>query len=179
MRTKSYSTIRTMSSWLLAAWVSSLLAMTCAGATFTTTNGSTVSGEIQFTTSGSVFVKVDAVSVERLKRSDLSPESEAAVAAWEGSNPANAGLSTKFDNQPQPVKMKSPERTPDISSASGVVMLAVVVDEKGRVASALVRESSDPRFNSPSVEAMNGWEFAPLTKNAQPTRGLMFVPIQY
>jgi len=180
MRTIRYSSpLRTASSILFAACLLVSAAVTSAAASLQTTDGTTVDGDIQFTTGGSVFVNTEGQQVTRLKKKELTDEASAAVDAWEASNPSHAGLSTKFDSKPQPVKMKTPDRTPDISDASGIVMLAVVVDESGGVEQAFVKDSSDPRFNDPSVDAMRNWAFAPLTKDAKPTRGLMFVPLQY
>lgn len=179
MRTRRYSTLRTETHFLIAAWVFLIAAISGVAATLSTTDGSSVTGDIRFTTSGSVFVGVNGQEVTRLKKKELTPESSATVEAWESSNPNHAQLSTKFDSQPQPIKMKNPERTEDIADVSGIVMLAVLVDESGAVEQAFVKDSSDIRFNEPSLTAMQAWEFAPLTKNAQPTRGLMFVPLQY
>lgn len=162
---------------LLAALA--LAAVAATAATLRTTDGATFDGEIRFTTSGSVFLVSADESVVRLKKGDLAADSSAAVDAWEAANATNAGLSTKFDSRPQPVRMKSPERPSELSDAQGIVMLAVIIDESGAVDNAFVRDSSDPRFNQSSVEAMKSWAFAPLTRDSQPTRGLMFVPLQF
>lgn len=178
MRTKRYIHLphRTLLTALCAILIT---AFTASAGNFSTTEGESATGEIAFTTDGSVFVNIGNDEVARLKKKELTPDSEAMVTAWEASHPASANMSTKFDNKPQPLKMKSPERSADIAKETGIVMLAVLITETGVVDNAFVKDSSDSRFNGPSLAAMKAWEFAPLTKDSQPTRGLMFVPLQY
>lgn len=178
MRTKCYSTLGSGRFWL-ALVCFFLGGLGAHAANFQTADGESASGDLQFTTSGSIFVHVGGDRVAQLRKGDLTADSMAMVAAWEGSNPSKSNLSTKFDSRPQPVRMRSPQRDGSIANLSGVVMLAVVVNESGSVEDAYVKDSSDPRFNSASVDAIRGWEFTPLTVASKPSRGMMFVPLQY
>ncbi len=153
--------------------------MSAGAATLHTNDGGSTSGTLEFTTSGSVFVKTGGNEVAQLKKSDLTPGSIATVEAWEASNTDLANLSTKFDSRPQPVTIKNPERTRDLESLSGIVVLAVVVNASGAVEEAFVKDSSEPRFNGVSVDALRSWSFTPITVASQPSRGIMFVPLQY
>jgi hypothetical protein len=159
-----------------------ILCLACfglSGATYATATGELVEGDIAFTTEASVFVETAQRQVTRVKKNGLTAESASAVTAWEASHRQNSLLATKFDAKPAPTKIKTPVRDETLEDVSAIVMLAVLIDEEGRVDNAYIKATSDVRFNDPSIEAMQAWEFSPLQKESEPTRGLLFVPLHY
>jgi len=61
----------------------------------------------------------------------------------------------------------------------GWVKLIVIIDERGKVIRATVRESSHREFEKPSIEAVLQWKFEPGTKNGKPVKVRRIQPLSF
>lgn len=60
----------------------------------------------------------------------------------------------------------------------GVVLLEILIDERGRVARARVLESV-PELNEAAVKAVKKWRFAPATKDGRPVATIAHAPVTF
>ncbi len=63
--------------------------------------------------------------------------------------------------------------------APGRVVIVFVVNERGRVESPVVQESSDPVFTGPALAAIRKWRFEPGKRNGEAVRFRMRQPITF
>jgi len=61
----------------------------------------------------------------------------------------------------------------------GLVMLVVIIDERGKVIRATVKESSRKEFEKPAIEAVLQWKFEPGIKNGKPVKVRRVQPISF
>lgn len=73
---------------------------------------------------------------------------------------------------PTTVKQEFPHvpKTAVPSSAMGKGMLELVIDERGQVESALLREPISPLYDRMLITTAKGWKYRPATKDGQPVR---------
>jgi protein TonB len=86
-----------------------------------------------------------------------------------------------LDRSPEAVRQPQPIYPLDarIKKETGVVVVAFVVDESGRVLNPRVVSSSDPVFEAPTLRAIEHWRFAPGTLRGVPVRFRMSVPVAF
>lgn len=85
-----------------------------------------------------------------------------------------------LDQKPRAVYQPSPTITKEVrKKAPGTVYIVFVVDQNGRVESAMVQQSTDPVFEKPALAAVKQWKFEPGKRNGQPVRFRMRVPITF
>jgi len=61
----------------------------------------------------------------------------------------------------------------------GWVKLVVIIDERGKVIKATVKESSHREFERPSIEAVLQWKFEPGTKNGKAVKVRRIQPLSF
>lgn len=178
--------MRTMSihpqlSWRRSLGFAALIfahALLC-GEELTTTDGTVYSGEIVCTAAHTVFLEDAQERLVLVKKRDLGPDGLEQVSSWEGSHPDLTELPSKFDSKPTILRRRIPDRR-ELGSVNGaVIMFALVIDESGTVDEVFVKDSSDERIVEPTRAAMQHWAFAPLTVDATPSRGVIFMPVQF
>jgi protein TonB len=92
-----------------------------------------------------------------------------------------SGVVTKFDEAPRALKTKPPRypETLRTQGVSGAVVLALVIDEQGKVMAADVRRASHDAFREPALAAVQGWTFTPAKVGGQPVRALVQIPLNF
>lgn len=88
---------------------------------------------------------------------------------------------TKVDVNPVPTKTPPPEYPSEAKRMghSGVVAVSIVIDEKGKVASAQVVKSSNPDFDAPALAAVKKWTFKPGKKDGVAVKTKVTVPLRF
>ncbi len=61
----------------------------------------------------------------------------------------------------------------------GWVKLVVIIDERGKVIRATIKESSHREFEKPSIESVLQWKFEPGTKNGKPVKVRRIQPLSF
>ncbi|TVP81046.1 MAG: energy transducer TonB [Puniceicoccaceae bacterium] len=74
-----------------------------------------------------------------------------------------------LDKRPEVVRQNAPMYPPNArrEGLSGYVRVSFVIDQNGAVVSVRVISSSDPVFESPTIDAVRQWRFTPGEKNGQ------------
>jgi len=90
-----------------------------------------------------------------------------------------AGVYTKFDKNPAPVRTPPPQVPGDLTSVNGLVAVVVVIDETGTVTQASVAKSSNPGFEQASLEAIRKWKFKPAEVGGQPVKAKVTIPFHF
>jgi len=91
-------------------------------------------------------------------------------------------ISSKFlDNPPRTRSQVAPNYPADAKNAgvTGEVTVEFVVDEGGRVQTARVVQSTDTRFESATLRAVQKWRFEPGKKNGRAVRFRMVAPVVF
>lgn len=88
---------------------------------------------------------------------------------------------TKVDEAPVPVKTPPPVVPSEFKKpgASGMVLVVVVIDETGAVATAEVAKASNDELREPSLNAVKGWRFKPAKLEGKNVRVRLTIPIRY
>jgi len=88
---------------------------------------------------------------------------------------------TDYDERPVPVKAVPPVYPPDMlrMGASGLVTVAVLVDEKGDVVQREVAKSTRREFEQAALDAVRKWKFKPAQKAGAPVKAKIALPIQF
>lgn len=88
---------------------------------------------------------------------------------------------SKVDEPPLPVRTPPPKYPDSLRRAgvSGVVAVALVIDERGTVIEAAVTKSSNAAFDLPSVEALKSWRFRPARVDGTAVRVRVTVPMHF
>jgi len=86
---------------------------------------------------------------------------------------------TKFDKPPVPTKTPPPIYPASLKGVNGMVAVVVIIDEKGSVVDATVTKSSDPAFESPSLDAIKRWKFKPAEKDGQAVKAKVTIPVRF
>ena len=94
---------------------------------------------------------------------------------------ANTAGVTDVDVRPTPIKTPPPEYPSKMKQRgiSGVVALAVEIDETGAVTSCSVSKSSNPEFDQPAMDAVKNWKFKPAQKDGNPVKVRIVIPIKF
>ncbi len=86
-----------------------------------------------------------------------------------------------LEDKPQPRKQTAP-RYPSDARRKGLQGFAVaefVIDENGDVASVEIKQSSNPVFDAPTIEAIRQWQFTPGQKDGRPVKTRTRVKLPY
>jgi protein TonB len=88
---------------------------------------------------------------------------------------------TKVDVNPVPVRTPPPDYPESMKrqGISGVVAVAIVIDETGVVTSAAVAKSTQSDFEAPALAAVKKWKFKPAKKDGTPVKIKVTVPIRF
>lgn len=94
---------------------------------------------------------------------------------------ATPEIHTAVDVRPSPVMTPPPDYSKELRAAgtAGVVLLSVVIDDKGKVQTCEVIKSAARELERPSVVAVKRWKFKPAEKNGQPVWTRLQIPIQF
>ena len=85
-----------------------------------------------------------------------------------------------LDQKPQIMYQPGPNYTPKLrTKAPGQVNIIFIVDERGRVVDPRIRNSSDPIFEKPALDAVKKWKFEPGKRGGQAVRFRMLAPITF
>lgn len=87
----------------------------------------------------------------------------------------------RFDEPPVPIRTVAPDYPPALrrEGVSGMVSVAITVDEKGNVTDARVERSSHEAFEKPAIDAVSRWRFKPATKDGAPVAVNVVVPVRF
>ncbi len=87
----------------------------------------------------------------------------------------------KFDEPPVPTKTVAPVYPMELKrqGVTGMVTMAITVDEKGNVADPVVKKSTIPDFEKPAVEAITKWKFKPAMKDGKPVAVQVVIPLKF
>jgi protein TonB len=94
---------------------------------------------------------------------------------------ADDTIYTKVDVNPVPIKTPPPVYPSELKrqGISGVVAVAIVIDETGVVNSATVAKSSQSDFEAPALAAVKKWKFKPAQKDGVPVKMRVTIPIRF
>lgn len=85
------------------------------------------------------------------------------------------------DTKPQPRKQGSP-RYPSAAKnrkLEGFALAEFIVDENGNVINVEIKQSSDPIFDKPTIDAIRRWKFSPGEKDGRKVKTRTRVKIPY
>jgi protein TonB len=112
----------------------------------------------------------------------------ASLAALAAAAPAYAesienvpNVATKSDTPPRPLKTKAPRYPEQLRAdgVSGAVLVALVIDEGGKVIASEVTKASNDGFRSPALEAVRTWTFEPAKVAGKPVRAKVSIPLNF
>lgn len=85
------------------------------------------------------------------------------------------------DTKPQPRKQGSPRypSTAKNRKLEGFVLAEFIVDENGNVINVEIKQSSDPIFDKPTIDAIRRWKFSPGEKDGRKVKTRTRVKIPY
>jgi protein TonB len=85
------------------------------------------------------------------------------------------------DVAPVPTKTPAPRYPSELRQAgvSGLVVIAVVIDEKGDVVASEVKKSSQFEFEAPALKAIAQWKFKPAKLGDNAVKALVSIPIRF
>lgn len=88
---------------------------------------------------------------------------------------------TKFDVPPRPLKTKPPAYPTKLrdEGVSGAVIIALVLDENGKVMAAEATKVSREEFREPALKAVREWTFVPAQVAGKPVRARVSVPLNF
>ena len=85
-----------------------------------------------------------------------------------------------LDQKPQIMYQPGPNYTAKLrNKAPGKVNIIFIVDERGRVVEPRVKNSSDPIFEVPALNAVKKWKFEPGKRGGKAVRFRMLAPITF
>jgi protein TonB len=85
-----------------------------------------------------------------------------------------------LDRPPRVLSQANPVVTDQMRrKAPGTVHIIFLVDKHGRVENPIVQRSTDPVFDAAAVQAVKQWKFEPGSRNGQPVRFRMRVPLTF
>lgn len=88
----------------------------------------------------------------------------------------NAAL---VDIAPRPIKTPNPTFFGRIITSDAYVNLSIEIDAKGNVRNAIVRSSSHPDLEKPTLRAVRKWEFEPAFRNGKPVPCKIIQPLTF
>lgn len=85
------------------------------------------------------------------------------------------------DTKPQPRKQGSPRypSTAKNRKLEGFALAEFIVDENGNVINVEIKQSSDPIFDKPTIDAIRRWKFSPGEKDGRKVKTRTRVKIPY
>jgi len=91
------------------------------------------------------------------------------------------GVYSKVDEKPVPIKTPQPDFPYALKDQgiSGTVAISCVIDENGKVLSALATKSTRPEFEKPALEAIQNWKFKPAKKDGKPVKVRVVIPFHF
>jgi periplasmic protein TonB len=86
-----------------------------------------------------------------------------------------------LQKRPEAVSQVAPTYPPELRKAKveGLVTLAFVLSEDGKVEDPRVENSSRPEFEKPALEAIRKWHFRPGMKDGQAVRTYIRLPMRF
>lgn len=84
-----------------------------------------------------------------------------------------------LDIPPRPVNTPNPTFFGRIITSDAYVGLTIEIDAKGNVSNAIVRHSSGPELEKPTLRAVRKWEFEPAYRNGRPVPCKIFQPLTF
>lgn len=87
----------------------------------------------------------------------------------------------RADVAPVPTKTPAPAYPSALRQAgvSGVVVVSVVIDEKGDVLASEVKKSSQIEFEAPALKAIANWKFKPAKLGDNAVKSRVSIPIRF
>jgi TonB family protein len=85
----------------------------------------------------------------------------------------------KLDIAPRPINTPKPTFFGRVISSDAYVSLSIEIDQKGNVTNAIVRNSSHPSLEKPTLRAVRKWEFEPAYRNGQPVACKIVQPLTF
>ncbi len=94
---------------------------------------------------------------------------------------AIARAEAAFDEAPTPVRTLAPAYPEALrrDGISGMVSVAVTVDENGNVTKAAVAKSTNAGFEEPALQAVSQWKFKPAKKAGQAVAVSVVLPVRF
>jgi protein TonB len=91
------------------------------------------------------------------------------------------GVYTKVDEKPIPLKTPRPEFPDSLKNEgiSGIVAISCIIDETGKVISALATKSTRSEFEKPALDAIQNWKFKPARKDGKPVKVRVVIPFHF
>lgn len=91
------------------------------------------------------------------------------------------GVYSKVDQPPVPEKTPPPVYPSELKKdkVSGLVAVAIIIDEKGDVADAVVTKSTNPQFEKPSIDAVKSWHFKPARVAGNAVKVRVVLPLKF
>lgn len=88
---------------------------------------------------------------------------------------------TKCDEPPSPVKTVAPKYPSELKreGVSGVVTIAMVLDEKGEVMVAEVVKTTHAAFGEPALDAIKRWRFKPGKVGGAAVKTKVTIPLRF
>lgn len=85
----------------------------------------------------------------------------------------------QLDIAPRPINAPSPNFFGQIISSDSYVSVAIELDDRGNVVNAIVRNSSYPELEKPTLRAVRKWEFEPAYRNGVPVPCKILQPLTF
>ena len=86
-------------------------------------------------------------------------------------------LAQNLDIAPRPIKTPSPTFFGRVITSDAYVSVNLEIDNKGNVTNAIVRRSSHPSLEKPTLKAVRKWEFEPAYRNGKPVACKIVQPL--
>ena len=156
-------------------------------------------GEVQALVAVDSYGYVTKVEIERGLERRIDKEAEEALYRWKF-KPATVGGQAvgsklrvtylvgdglasidkgRYDAKPEPLSSPKPRLSGNDARAQGLVLLRLRIDEQGYVTDTRVVESTNPRLEGPSVDAIRGWQFAPAVRAGKAVSSTIVVPFVF
>lgn len=124
-------------------------------------------------------VKSRAGTKDKMNKQSLLKLALISVALFGAS--AIARAESAFDEAPTPVRTLAPAYPEALrrDGVSGMVSVAVTVDENGNVTNASVAKSTNADFEQPALQAVAQWKFKPAKKAGQAVAVSVVLPVRF
>ncbi|TVR54093.1 MAG: energy transducer TonB [Puniceicoccaceae bacterium] len=143
--------------------------------------GNRYEGEIDTLLNGEISFTLADGSSQTIQVVDLTSESRAAVENWAARNPDKVDVHTRVDEPPVPTRTVAPVVPPELrrQNLSGMVSVAVIINERGQVIDSRINRSNQPEFDQLAVDAVRQWRFQPGKKDGQPVKVRVIIPLRF
>jgi len=84
-----------------------------------------------------------------------------------------------LDISPRPINTPSPSFFGHIISSDAYVSVVIEINAKGDVTNAIVKHSSHPDLEKPTLKAVRQWEFEPAFRNGKPVASKIVQPLTF